>query len=217
MKKLILLSIVSMLLFVPDVSAAIITFDDLALGDYGNSLRYGDVTIQTYPESHLLVTSVNTDRGWGNEHSLPNKLSVASDRNSTPDLPEVTSFNMLFDFSVQDVCFWLTGTFHDTTINVYNPEGTLVSTFVQTYPMIESRAPDGNAWDVYYDRALQLVNVEGSGIARLHIQPSAYDGFSIDDIIYNPVIEPTPVPEPATMLLLAPALLGLLGYRRKLV
>lgn len=209
MKKIFLLSLLSIFLFWSYASAAILTFDDLALGDYGNSFRYEDVNIETYTASHLLVTSVETDRGWGNEHSLPNKLSVASDRNTTPDLPEVTSFNILFDFPVQDVSLWLTGAFHETTINAYDSGEVLLSTFVQTYPMEGPTAPDGNTWDVYYDRVLRFINVSGSDIARLHIQPSIYDGFSIDDVSY------TPVPEPATLSLLGLGLLGFVFKRKK--
>lgn len=206
MKRILTISLFLICFAFSYATAAVISFDDLPLGDYGNSLRYRDVIIGTYPESHLLVTSVETDRGYGNEHSPLNKLSVSGEQRL---LIEETSFLVHFDNPVQEVNFWLTGTFHDTTINAYDAANGLISTFVQTYPQNGSLAPDGNHWDVYYDRALRLINVEGSSISRLSIQPSAYDGFSIDDLSYNSI------PEPASLVLLGLGLLRLVFKKKK--
>lgn len=167
----------------PNDQTIVINFDDIALGDYGDSLRYGDVTIETYPGSHLEVTDQSAD-GFGNAHSLPNKLSVWGDQPLVPK--EKTSFLVVFDYPVQEVSFWLTGTFHDTTVNAYDVNDNLVATFLQTYPKDGPLAPDGTPWDYYYDRVLRFINIEATDISKISIQPSAYDGFSIDDLTYSP-------------------------------
>ncbi|MBN1527346.1 MAG: hypothetical protein JW919_07180 [Candidatus Omnitrophica bacterium] len=168
--------------------ATLINFDDLALGDYGDITHFGDVTISTYTGGHLQVTKQLTD-GFGNAYSGPNKLSVWGDQPWVP--MQKTSFSLLFDTPVEQVSFWLTGTFHDTTVTTYDSYGNLLGTFVQTYPMDGALAPDGTPWDWYYDRVLRFINIGGSNISRMVIQPSAYDSFSIDDLSYAVVLDST--------------------------
>jgi len=167
-----------------------LTFDDLALGDYGDSLKYGDIVIQTYPGSHLQVTDQSAD-GMGNAHSSPYKLSVWADHPWVPK--EKISFMLVFDDPVVEVGFWITGTFHDTTASAYNAAGDLLTTFVQTYPMDEPRAPDGRPWDYYYAPQLRFINLKGPAISKISIQPSGYTHFSIDDVSYQIVPVPSAV------------------------
>ena len=204
-----ILVITLILLFGPPANAGILTFDNLALGDYGDNLIYGDVTIRAYPGSHLQVTDPTSD-GFGKAHSLPNKLSVWGEEPLVPK--EKTSFLVIFNSPVQNLNFWLTGTFHDTTINAYDLNNNLVETFVQTYPMEGPVAPDGRPWDYYYDDVLRHVYLQEDSIARITIQPSAYDGFSIDDLSYT--VEPV-VPEPATLLLFGTGLVGVFSRRSR--
>jgi len=189
--------------------ADMLTFDDLYLGDYGDSLTYGDVQIQTYTGSHLQITNQSAD-GMGNAHSSPNKLSVWGNQPWVPK--EKTSFVLLFGHPVTEVGFWLTGTFHDTTVNAFDYDANLLETFVQTYPCVGPLAPDGTPWDYYYDRELRFISIGASAISTLSIQPSAYDSFSIDDVSYNVV------PAPGALLLgsIGVGLVGWLKRRRVL-
>ena len=201
-----ILAVGIMVLTGTNANAAILTFDDLALGDYGNTLNYNGVTFTTYLTSHLQVTDQTAD-GFGNAHSLPNKLSVWGEQPLTPI--EKTRFDVNFNAPVEQVSFWLTGTFHDTTINAYSASGSLLETYIQTYPMDGALAPDGNAWDYYYDRQIRLIGLNASGISEISIQPSQYDGFSIDALGYNPVV----TPEPATLVLFSIGGAGMLLRR----
>ena len=170
----------------PNALANTKTFDDLATGEYGQSLLYGDIAVKAIPTAHLMITDFTSD-GFGKAHSLPNKLSV---RGGEPLTTEQTS--MLIDFAnpVEGVNFWLTGTFHDTTVTAYNNFGTSIESFTQTYPTSGSTAPDGRPWDFYYDDQLRFIELSSSGISQLFIQPSAHDGFSIDDLSYTVTPEP---------------------------
>ncbi|HOW59759.1 MAG TPA: PEP-CTERM sorting domain-containing protein [Candidatus Omnitrophota bacterium] len=207
MKIKILVLILLLLPFLaPNARAAIITFDDLSLGVYGDTLTIGDVTIKSQMGGKLAITDQTAD-GFGNAHSLPNKLSVFGDEPLVPK--EKASFLIFFDNPIQSVNFWITGNGHDTNVDAYNADGNLVDSFLQTYPMNEPTAPDGRPWDYYYDGVLRLITLEASDISKVTVQPSAYDGFSIDDLSY------TAIPEPSTMLLMLSGLLGLPFVRRK--
>ena len=208
MKKTAIIATMIIILGCTNASAAIFTFDDLTPGDYGDSLNYGGMTINTYPGSHLQVTDQTAD-GFGNAHSLPNKLSVWGDHPWAPK--EKTSFSIYFDSPVTDFSFWLTGTFHDTTVKAYDLNSIPLETYIQTYPITGPLAPDGTPWDYYYDRQLRFISLSASNIHNITIQPSAYDGFSIDDLSYEVV------PEPTTMALMGIGLLsaGVIRRRKK--
>lgn len=202
-----MLALLSSLLSSNQAFAVTKTFDDLTAGDYGQSLVYGDMTVNTsVPTATLAVTDATSD-GFGKAYSLPNKLSV---RGSEPLTTEQTSMKINFLNPVENFNFWLTGSFHDTTVTAYDSTNTLKETFVQTYPTSGATAPDGRPWDFYYDDQLRFIEFNYSGISSVLIQPNAHDGFSIDDVSY------TVTPEPATM-----ALFGLgagafaLAHRRK--
>jgi hypothetical protein len=163
----------------------IIDFNDWATGDYGNSLKHDAITIATYPSSHLEVTDqTGVTYGYGNVYSIPNQLSVWGEQ---PWLyKEQTSFSLQFDYPVYNFSFWITGTFHDTTVVAYDKNGNVLETFVQTYPIDWNiPSPDGSPWDAYYDRVLRFIQLNASGISKITIQPSGYDGFSIDDLTYS--------------------------------
>jgi hypothetical protein len=185
-----------------NASAALVSFDDLPVGNYSNLLTYGNLTIRSQGGGQLHVTDQTAD-GYGNAHSLQNKLSVWGQEPLVP--AEKTSFLFFFDIPVDTVSFWMTGLGHETTIHAFNVEGDLIDSFLQTYPVTEPMAPDGTPWDYYYDRVLRFVELEGQGISKVTVQPNAYDGFSIDDVNYSVV------PEPATPFLVLMGLIGLFG------
>jgi len=187
MKRQSILVLIMLGVCVAGTNADMVTFDDLALGDYGDSLRYGDIVIEAYPGSHLQVTDQSAD-GMGSAHSSPHKLSVWGDQPWVPK--EKTSFMLVFDDPVVEVGFWITGTFHDTTASAYNAADDLLTTFVQTYPMDEPRAPDGRPWDYYYADQLRFINLKGPPISKVSIQPSGYTHFSMDDVSYEVVPAP---------------------------
>ena len=209
MKKVFLLSLLSVLLYWSNASATIINFDSLIPGPQiftgtpvGDAISYPELTF----EGTNITATTDGYYGIGYAHSKPNKLTVLGGATHST---EETSIGINFNIPVTDVSFWLTGTFHDTTVNAYDAGGNLISSFVQTYPTNEPSAPDGTPWDIYYNQALRFVNVGGSGISRVSIQPALYDGFSIDDVSYNSI------PEPATLSILGLGLLGLVFKRKK--
>jgi hypothetical protein len=193
MKKYFLLSLLSVFLLWSYASATLITFDNLPAyhnsssygdpGDYGTRLSYGHVTFKTVSGSHLLVTSTDWDRGFGIEHSLPNKLSC--------DAPvgqrTVSEITMLFDSPVKNVSFWLSGLFRDTGIYAYDKKGKLLESFVQTYPQTGPLAPDGRPWDYYYAETENLESLNISGISKVKVLTlyGYYDYFSIDNLSFN--------------------------------
>ena len=125
-----------------------------------------------------------------------------------PLTTEQTSFTVLFAEPVARLSFWLTGTFHDTTVTAFDDADQVLETFVQTYPQDGPIAPDGRPWDFFYDDQLRFIQLASSRIARLTIQPSAHDGFSIDDVGYQVI------PEPGSLALVGLGLVGLLWRRR---
>ena len=191
----------------PASFAVMITFDDLPVGNYGSDLTVGNATFQrNVTTAHLEITDATSD-GFGKAHSLPHKLSVMG---REPLTTEQTSFSVLFAQPIEQLSFWLTGTFHDTTVRAFDSADQLLETFVQTYPQDGPLAPDGRPWDFYYDDQLRFVQLETANISRLHIQPSAHDGFSIDDFGYQVI------PEPGSLALVGLGLVGV-GLRRRRV
>jgi len=177
--------------------AALLNFDDLAVGPYGNSLTYRSVT---FTGAGLGVTNQTYDRGYGIEHSLSNKLTVF-------DNP--SDLWIEFHEPVGNISFWLSGAYKTREIYAYDSHNSELVRFVQTYPMIGPVSPWGTSWDYYYDRQEAFIHLEEYAIAKVLIKAVGYDGFSIDDLQY------APVPEPATMLLLGSGLIVLAGVRRK--
>jgi len=206
MKKAIPLWLGFSMAFSAQAGAMVITFDDLARGVYGDTLTYGNATIKSQAGGILEITDQTAD-GFGNAYSLPNKLCVWGNQPLTPK--EKTSFVLLFSEPIEEFSFWLTGTFHDTTVIAFDANGSPVETFVQTYPQTGPTAPDGSSWDYYYDRALRFIDLDATAIRKVSIQPAAYDGFSIDHVSYQVI------PEPSTLFLLTSALLSVSFRRRK--
>jgi hypothetical protein len=216
MKKVFLSLGMMFLCFCPHASAnssVLLTFDNLSKGNYGNKFTYDGVTFETYPTSELEVTgpSPNDADGLGTAYSLPNKLSVVGAQ-PTSD-PAQSSFTLLFNQPANNINFWLTGTFHNTTIDAYNSSSQLVSSYTQAYPQNGPPPAGFPGWDYYYDTTLNDINVNGSGISKLTIQPSAYDGFSIDNVSYHLNAAPEPV---STILFLVGGAIMLFIKRRQI-
>lgn len=187
-------------LCIPTASAALFVtdpFDDLTPGDYGTQLKIEDVTFESFPGTRLFITDATSD-GLGKATSLPNKLSTIG--KEPRETAQRTAFDVLFDNPVDDVHFWVTGTFHDTTIEAFDTSGQSLTRIVQTYPNTAPVAPDGRPWDFYYDDQRRFIHLKADGISRVFIEPSEYDGFSIDNF--------NVVPEPSSLLLLGMGLLG---------
>lgn len=157
--------------------STVINFDDLSVGQYGNNLIFYDgVTFSTEGTAYLVITDESYDRGYGIEHSLPNKLSVF---NPPSDLW------IQFDYPVNSVGFWLSGAYKTRIIYAYDSDDNEVVSYTQLYPMEEPSAPDGTPWDFYYDRQEYYINLQGDNITKVLIQAIGYDGFSIDDLTYS--------------------------------
>jgi hypothetical protein len=192
MKKAILLIV--FMLSTSTSFAALLNFDDLAVGLYGNSLTYRSVT---FTGAGLGVTDLNYDRGYGIEHSLSNKLTVF-------DNP--SDLWIEFHEPVLNISFWLSGAYKTREIYAYDSNNIELVKFVQTYPMIGPLSPWGTSWDYYYDRQEAFINLEEYGIVKVLIKAVGYDGFSIDDLQY------APVPLPPSSLLFGTGLIGCFGY-----
>lgn len=187
----ILVIIINSVFFYTPAYALLIHFDDLSVGNYGDNLKVNDVSFQSISPGYLMITDQTAD-GFGRAYSPENKLSVIGESSM---YKEQTSFDILFGTPVNNFSFWITGTFHDTTITAFDEYDQEIFIFIQNYPMSGPTAPDGTPWDYYYDRQLRFINIDALYTSRINIQPSAYDGFSIDHLSYNPI------PESSTILL----------------
>lgn len=162
----------------PNDQTIVINFDDLSVGQYGNSIaHYDGVTFSSEGTAFLVITDGSYDRGHGIEHSLPNKLSVF---NPPSDLW------IQFDYPTNSVSFWLSGAYKTRTIYAYDSDNNEVINYTQLYPTEEPLAPDETPWDFYYDRQEYFINLEGDNITKVLIQAVGHDSFSIDDLTYSP-------------------------------
>lgn len=213
MKK-ILLSLIFVFLYIlmaiPNAYSLIIDFDELTPGI---QIFSGIPTVDTliYPdlifEGKNLSPTTDGYYGIGYAVSSPNKLTVLGQNTGTK---EETSINVNFTKTVFDVSFWITGTFHDTNVFVYDIDNNLIENYLLHLPMIGT-SPSGEPWDIYYDRSKHYIALNSTNIKKILIQPQIYDGFSIDDISYNPI------PEPTTLLLFGTGLAGAFMRRKRRV
>jgi lysophospholipase L1-like esterase len=143
------------------------TFDtQVPDGNYGSTLTLDELTYQSENGSRLSVTNASSS-GLGAASSLPNKLSTFA--TEPPPSGQRTSLTVRFEVPAKFVDFWLTGTSFDTTIQTFDSQNNLLSTLVRT------PAQTGQI----------QITASTVPISKLFIQPSAYDGFSIDNMCYQ--------------------------------
>jgi hypothetical protein len=210
MKHALLLAIFTVMMQ-GSAQAVLINFDDLSAGA---NLYTGVPTTNgiDYLGTKFSGTnlSITTDAYYGNgtAHSGPNKLTVLG---QNTDTKEETGITIEFAQKInREVNFWVTGTFHDTNIYAYDDHGKLIENYLLSLPQDGPVAPTGEQWDVYYDKSQHFISLDSNNVKKVLIQPTTFDGFSIDNLHY------APVPEPASAVLLGSGLLGLFRVRRKI-
>ena len=154
-------------MFFPAVSfAATQTFDDQVPDNYGPTLTLDELTFQSENGTWLSVTNASSS-GLGTANTLPNKLSTFGVEPPASGLR--TGLTVRFQAPAKQVTFWLTGHSNDTTIKAYDAQNNVLSTLVRTSAQVGT----------------VQITASSTPIAKVFIQPSVYDGFSVDDVCYQ--------------------------------
>ncbi len=147
--------------------AASRTFDDQVPDNYGPILSLDELTFESESGTWLAVTNASAGSGLGIANSAPNKLSTFGVEPPTAGLR--TGLTVQFKVPAKYVDFRLTGISNDTTIKTYDFQNNLLATVTRT---ASQTGP-------------VQITASAMPISKVFIQPSVYDGFSIDDVCYQ--------------------------------
>ena len=147
--------------------AASRTFDDQVPDNYGPTLISDELRFESESGTWLAVTNAAAGSGLGTANSAPNKLSTFGVEPPAAGLR--TGITVRFKVPAKYVDFRLTGISNDTTIKTYDYQSNLLATVTRT---ASQTGP-------------VQITASTMPISKVFIQPSVYDGFSIDDVCYQ--------------------------------
>ena len=178
------------------------TFDDV--GDFYNGGPGGSYGV-SFSGADAWISS-SAEGGLGNFANAPSGVTAIA-------LREFPSFTMnVYDGFVDMLTFFYASPYVSASIAIYgglNGTGDLLA--YAALPMTYSDFLPGQGYSPFVDWELGF---EGVGLSAVFgISPGRGNMF-VDDISFTPRGAAVPTPEPATALLLAAGLLGLMGARR---